>query len=176
MQAVLQPRYLDDLGFTTTGTVHHTITDRITELGAEPGTDVLLHGAGTPTTATETRDALDQAWDAIHTHKRPPQTGLIVLLTPPEANPHAAAARAGLETLSRTLSIEWAQHRIRAVTVHGNGDPHVTAEVVAYLAGPAGAYFSGCAITLRPPTGPRPSSPSASPAPPRTPPDPSPSG
>ena len=178
MQAVLQRRYLDTVGFTATGTVHHTITDRLTNLGAHEGTDLLLHGATEPTNADDVRAELDHAWDAIHTHARPPDHAgsLIVLLAPPDVNPHAAATRAGLENLSRTLSIEWARHRIRAVTVHGNGDDSAAAEVVAYLAGPAGAYFSGCAITLRPPTGPRPSSPSASPAPPRTPPDPPPSG
>ena len=104
-------------------TVHHTITERLDALGAHEGTDLLLHGAdspdhrdgaATPSTTPGTRSTPTRA------HR---QAGrLIVLLAPPDVNPHAAAARAGLENLSRTLSIEWARHRIRAVTVHGNGD------------------------------------------------------
>ena len=65
----------------------------------------------------------------------------------------------------------------QAVIPLGRGaTPNEAAGPVLFLASPAGAYFSGCAITLRPPTGPRPSPPSASPAPRRTPPAPSPSG
>jgi citronellol/citronellal dehydrogenase len=82
------------------------------------------------------------------------QGGLLVLIAPaPGAGEHAEAARAGLENLARTLSIEWARFRTRAVTV-APGDatsPAELAELVAYLASPAGAYFSGCQLDLRGP-------------------------
>jgi NAD(P)-dependent dehydrogenase (short-subunit alcohol dehydrogenase family) len=93
--------------------------------------------------------ALDEAWDAIRAHMLPPATGLIVLLAPPPGDAHAEAARAGLENLARTLSIEWARHGIRPVTILQGSDPHATAELVAFLASKAGAYYAGCAFTLR---------------------------
>jgi citronellol/citronellal dehydrogenase len=78
--------------------------------------------------------------------------GLVVLIAPaPRAGEHAEAARAGLENLARTLSIEWARFATRAVAVAA-GDataPRELAEVVAYLASPAGAYYSGCQLDLR---------------------------
>jgi NAD(P)-dependent dehydrogenase (short-subunit alcohol dehydrogenase family) len=78
--------------------------------------------------------------------------GLVVLIAPPPAaGEHADAARAGLENLARTLSIEWARFGTRTVAV-ATGDatsPPELAELVAYLASPAGAYFSGCQLDLR---------------------------
>jgi NAD(P)-dependent dehydrogenase (short-subunit alcohol dehydrogenase family) len=78
--------------------------------------------------------------------------GLIVLLAPPSgAGEQAAAAAAGLENLARTLSIEWARYATRAVTV-APGDPidvDGIATLVAFLASPAGAYYSGCLLDLR---------------------------
>jgi NAD(P)-dependent dehydrogenase (short-subunit alcohol dehydrogenase family) len=83
-------------------------------------------------------------------------TGRIVYLAPaPDAGEHADAARAGLENLSRTLSIEWARHGITAVTVApgvGTSAGEV-ASLAAYLASPAGAYLSGCLLDLRGPAG-----------------------
>jgi len=64
---------------------------------------------------------------------------------------HADATRAGLENLARTLSIEWARFGISPVAIAPG--PSTTAEevagVVAYLASPAGDYFSGCQLDLR---------------------------
>ena len=173
---LLRDGLLQGVGVTLSGAVPEVVGARLHALGAGDGTDVLVHGAAPPRDADAVRGALDAAWDAIRATALPPGPGLIVLLAPAPGDAHHSAARAGLENLSRTLSVEWAQHAIRPVTVLQGGDDAATAELVAYLASPAGAYFSGCAITLRPPTGPRPSPPSASPAPPRTPPAPSPSG
>ena len=63
---------------------------------------------------------------------------------------HRAAARSGLENLARTLGIEWARFGIRTVTVLPGAvtSEEEVAQLVAYLASPAGDYFSGCAITL----------------------------
>jgi NAD(P)-dependent dehydrogenase (short-subunit alcohol dehydrogenase family) len=78
--------------------------------------------------------------------------GRIGYVTPaPDAGPHADAARAGLENLARTLSIEWARHQITPVAI-APGEETAAAEVAAvcaYLASAAGAYFSGCLLDLR---------------------------
>ncbi len=128
----------------------------------EGAADVLVWVAASPPEGADgVRAALDGAWLAI----RPVATaamidrggGSILLLAPRPGSAAAEAARAGLENLARTLSVEWARHDIRTVTILANDDPGATAELVAYLASKAGAYFAGCALTLRPPTGPRPS-------------------
>jgi NAD(P)-dependent dehydrogenase (short-subunit alcohol dehydrogenase family) len=78
--------------------------------------------------------------------------GLVVLIAPPPgAGEHAEAARAGLENLARTLSIEWARFATRAVCLApgdqtGAGE---IAELVCWLASRAGSYFSGCLLDLR---------------------------
>lgn len=79
------------------------------------------------------------------------QPARIVLIAPsPDAGLHAGAARAGLENLARTLSVEWARHAITPVAVlPGNTTaPSEIAELVAYLVSPAGAYLSGCRLEL----------------------------
>jgi citronellol/citronellal dehydrogenase len=78
--------------------------------------------------------------------------GRLLYLAPREgAGPHSGAALAGLENLARTLSIEWARHGVTAVTIApGRLTPAgEVATLVAYLASPAGAYFSGCLLDLR---------------------------
>jgi NAD(P)-dependent dehydrogenase (short-subunit alcohol dehydrogenase family) len=78
---------------------------------------------------------------------------VLLLAPPPDAAPYAEAARAGLENLARTLSIEWARHAITLVEI-APGEATAAGEVAAlcaYLASPAGAYFSGCQLDLRGP-------------------------
>jgi len=81
--------------------------------------------------------------------------GRIVYLAPPTQDnggePHADATRAGLENLARTLSIEWARYGITPVAIAPGPrtTPQQLAGVVAYLASPAGEYFSGCQLDLR---------------------------
>ena len=61
-----------------------------------------------------------------------------------------AAVRAGLENLARTLSVEWARYGITAVAITpgtSTTDAEL-AELVCFLASPAGGYFSGCRFDL----------------------------
>ncbi len=77
--------------------------------------------------------------------------GQVVLVAPAQgAGAHAAAARAALENLARTLSTEWARHAITTVAIlpgDATGE-EALADLVAWLATPAGAYLSGTALTL----------------------------
>jgi NAD(P)-dependent dehydrogenase (short-subunit alcohol dehydrogenase family) len=102
------------------------------------------------------RVGIDGAWNATralaNARWREGEGGKLVLLGPrPGDGAHAAALCAALENTARTLSIEWARYAIRTTAVLP-GDATSDAEVgdlVAYLASPAGDYFSGCAFTLR---------------------------
>ena len=108
------------------------------------------------------RDCLDATWNvtrAVVNHaflagEASSSTGRVVYLAPaPNAGEHSGAARAGLENLARTLSTEWARHGITVVTI-APGEGTAAGEVAAlcaYLASPAGAYFSGCLLDLRGP-------------------------
>jgi NAD(P)-dependent dehydrogenase (short-subunit alcohol dehydrogenase family) len=108
------------------------------------------------------RTCLDTTWNvtravanqAFLPREPSPSTRRIVYLAPaPGAGESAGAARAGLENLSRTLSTEWARHGITVVAI-ASGDTTAVGEVAAlcaYLASPAGAYFSGCLLDLRGP-------------------------
>lgn len=93
------------------------------------------------------RAALDGAWLAVRASGSL-EGGKVVLLAPPRGDEHAAAARAGLENLARTLSIEWARYGVRTTTILP-GRPADTADLVAYVASAAGDYFSGTALRLR---------------------------
>ncbi|MHB8235731.1 MAG: hypothetical protein ACYDHT_13860 [Solirubrobacteraceae bacterium] len=106
--------------------------------------------------------SLDHAWEATRAVAgtafiEAGRAGRVVYLAP--ATPasaargaiHADAARAGLENLARTLSIEWARYEVTLVTI-APGERTSAAEVAAataFLASPAGAYFSGCLFDLR---------------------------
>jgi citronellol/citronellal dehydrogenase len=125
------------------------------------------------------RACMDSAWNvtravvnnAFLAGGAQPSAGRIVYIAPashaalaPSADPapgvvgaelvaHAGAACAGLENLARTLSIEWARHAITTVTLAQgtHTSPKEIGSLVAYLASPAGAYFSGCLLDLRGP-------------------------
>jgi citronellol/citronellal dehydrogenase len=79
------------------------------------------------------------------------QAGKIILLAPhQQAGTHAEAARAALENLARTLSVEWARYAI-TTTMIAPGEAATDeqlAMLVAYLVSPAGDYFSGCRFEL----------------------------
>jgi hypothetical protein len=138
------------------GPLGEAVRARAEALGAlaSPDTlDVLVVDAAALFASAEgvdaVRAALDGAWAAI----QPEATGakLILLLAPPPGDAHAEAARAGLENLARTLSIEWARLGIRPVAIHPGAQTPAgeVAELAAFLASPAGAYYSGCRFDLR---------------------------
>ncbi|HUN78961.1 MAG TPA: hypothetical protein VMU32_08585 [Solirubrobacteraceae bacterium] len=139
-------------------------TDVLAVDGAGLFAEARAHGGGGHAAL---RACLDGAWDATHAvvnhaflaggprdgHPGAAHgAGRIVYIAPrPDAGEHSDAARAGLENLARTLSIEWARYGVTTVAVapgaHTSGEQAAT--LVAYLASPAGAYFSGCQLDLR---------------------------
>jgi NAD(P)-dependent dehydrogenase (short-subunit alcohol dehydrogenase family) len=109
-------------------------------------------------------DALEASWNvtralANHAFIGRERGGRIVYLAPAPGlhrapgSAHADATRAGLENLARTLSIEWARYAITTVTIAPAADTtsQEVASLIAYLASPAGEYFSGCLLDLRGP-------------------------
>ncbi len=138
----------------------------IAAVGEQGGLDLLVvDGAGLYAEAlaqsgnghAALRACMDVAWSATHAAvnqaflQAPEPRGRVVYLAPaPNAGEHASAACAGFENLARTLSTEWARYQITTVAIA----PGVTtsaqdaAALVAYLASPAGAYFSGCLLDL----------------------------
>jgi NAD(P)-dependent dehydrogenase (short-subunit alcohol dehydrogenase family) len=153
---VLRAGVLEGVGVTVApvappGRFGDAVLARVEALGAVAGSGTLVVDASG---AAEPRAALDGAWDLV----RPAAGamiahgggGQILLLAPPPGDAHAAAARAGLENLARTLSVEWARYAIRPVTILPGAatSPAEVAELVAFLASPAGGYYAGCAFTL----------------------------
>lgn len=77
--------------------------------------------------------------------------GRVLLLAPRDhAGPHASAARAALENLARTLSVEWARYGIAAVALWPGRETTDAelGELACFLISPAGGYFSGCRFEL----------------------------
>jgi NAD(P)-dependent dehydrogenase (short-subunit alcohol dehydrogenase family) len=103
------------------------------------------------------RVALDRAWIAVRAVAvaafiAGERGGRVVLVapSPDDCDPAASAVRAAAENLARTLSIEWARHRIATVAIAPGATTRddELAALTAYLASPAGAYFSGCRLEL----------------------------
>lgn len=159
MTEVLRPGVLDGVRVLVAGAgpLGAAVAARAAALGARVGDqdepDVLVwDGAAAFATAAgvdAVRAALDGAWAAIQPRATRPM--LLLLLAPPPGDAHAEAARAGLENLARTLSIEWARLEIRPVAIHPGAATAAgeVAELAAFLASPAGAYYSGCRFDLR---------------------------
>ena len=129
------------------GELGGAVAARAAALGAARATagpaDVLVWDGAAAFVAGGTLAVLDGAWEAIRAVEAP----LILLLAPPAGDAHAEAARAGLENLARTLSIEWARRGVRTVAIWPGAAGEV-AELAAFLASPAGAYYSGCRFDL----------------------------
>jgi hypothetical protein len=84
--------------------------------------------------------AVANAWIAAE------RGGKVVLVAPAGDEP----LRAALENLARTLSVEWARHDIRptAILPGTTTSADEVAQLVAFLASPAGDYYSGCGFSL----------------------------
>jgi len=134
----------------------------------EPATQVLVHDlrpafARAPAPVEDPlRATLDLAWITVRAVANaafiqgsgagPASGGKVTLVAPAhdETDPATAAVRAAAENLARTLSIEWARHGITtvAITPGADTDDAGLAALAAYLASPAGDYFSGCRLAL----------------------------
>jgi NAD(P)-dependent dehydrogenase (short-subunit alcohol dehydrogenase family) len=145
------------------GAVEEAAMDRAVVSAAEwGGIDMLVVDGAALFARGGLGACLDGAWNATRAAVNgailpAARGGRIVYLAPApgadrsEIVQQADAARAGLENLARTLSIEWARFGITIVTI-ALGDataPGEAAALTAYLASPAGAYFSGCQLDLR---------------------------
>ncbi|MGN6188916.1 MAG: hypothetical protein ACTHOE_08455 [Conexibacter sp.] len=122
----------------------------------DPATDVLVHDLR-PAFADGLRATLDLAWVTVRAVANAaliPGGGKVTLIAPaPDpARPAVAGVRAAAENLARTLSIEWARHGIVTVAIAPGADTSDAelAALAAYLASPAGDYFSGCRLALGP--------------------------
>ena len=99
--------------------------------------------------------ALEAAWVATRGVATgaliPAGAGKVLLLAPrPAGGFFAGAARAALENLARTLSVEWARYGVTAVAIAPGArtTDEDLAELVCFLVSVAGDYFSGCAFEL----------------------------
>jgi NAD(P)-dependent dehydrogenase (short-subunit alcohol dehydrogenase family) len=140
------------------GVVEEAVMDRAVATTAEsPGLDMLVVDGASLFAPGGLGACMEGAWNATraavnHAILPAGRGGRIVYLAPsPGAGRQADAARAGLENLARTLSVEWARHAINVVTIAlgESTTPGEAAALTAYLASPAGAYFSGCQLDLR---------------------------
>jgi len=139
-----------------------TLDEDAMAAAVDPATDVLVHDLR-PAFADGLRAALDLAWVTVRgvanaafipgSGAGPAASGgKVTLVAPPpdDADPAAAGARAAAENLARTLSIEWARHGITTVAITPGADTTdaEVAALAAYLASPAGDYYSGCRLAL----------------------------
>jgi NAD(P)-dependent dehydrogenase (short-subunit alcohol dehydrogenase family) len=99
--------------------------------------------------------ALEAAWVATRGVAAgaliPAGAGKVLLIAPRAAGAaFASAARAALENLARTLSVEWARYGVTAVAIAPGAatTDDDLAELVCFLVSVAGDYFSGCAFDL----------------------------
>jgi NAD(P)-dependent dehydrogenase (short-subunit alcohol dehydrogenase family) len=99
--------------------------------------------------------ALEAAWVATRGVATgaliPARSGKVLLVGPrPGGASFASAARAALENLARTLSVEWARYGVTAAAIApgARSTDEDLAELVCFLVSIAGAYFSGCLFEL----------------------------
>jgi NAD(P)-dependent dehydrogenase (short-subunit alcohol dehydrogenase family) len=99
--------------------------------------------------------ALEAAWVAIRGVATgaliPAGAGKVLLVAPrPAGASFASAARAALENLARTLSVEWARYGVTTVAIAPGArtTDDDLAELVCFLVSVAGDYFSGCSFEL----------------------------
>jgi citronellol/citronellal dehydrogenase len=129
---------------------------RIDALVNDPGDELDSPvGGGLPDGSGPTvRLGLEATWLMTHAVATkamiPASGGNVVNVLPPPGSGPAAVARAGLENMTRTLSVEWARFGIRVAAVAAGraAAPEALAWLVAYLASPAGDYHSGAVLRV----------------------------
>jgi hypothetical protein len=141
----------------------HDCGDAVAETLASLGGELVAVGDGAPDALVcrvESLAAMDGAWPVIQgvaagsmIPAGAPDGGgtrKVLLIGPRAGGVDAEPARAALENLARTLSIEWARHGIVAAMIApgaGTGDDEI-AKLVAFLCSRAGHYYSGCRFSL----------------------------
>jgi NAD(P)-dependent dehydrogenase (short-subunit alcohol dehydrogenase family) len=143
--------------------------EAITPKGFRTVTDLNVQGTWQMTHAAATKAFIPQSRGKVVSVTLSPHNGMPGMV-------HSGAARAAVENMMRTLSIEWARFGIRlcavaagqfdtevlrtkyppqvAENVHRTiplgrlGTPEEMAWMIAYLASPAGDFLSGCVITI----------------------------
>jgi hypothetical protein len=161
---VLRPELLADRTVTLIGDAP-VVKSRLRELGARVQTAAsesayaIVYDAATAFGDgghVGLRDAPARGWTAIRdaandTLIPDKHGGKVVMIAPRlDAGAFAGAARAALENLARTLSVEWARYGITATVITpGNSttDDQI-AQLVCFLVSPAGDYYSGCRFSL----------------------------
>jgi len=176
--ALLRPGVLDGRVVALGGGVPETLAAPLRDLGAtaealpgtrdeeamaaavDPATDVLIHDLRPAFAAgghDALRAALDLAWITVRAVANAAfvpggRGGRIALVAPGSGpgDPALAGVRAAAENLARTLSVEWARHGITPVAIVPGpaGTDAEIAALAAFLASPAGAYWSGCRLSL----------------------------
>lgn len=175
---MLRKGLLEDRAIALAGGVAPSVAEALTGLGAQvkllgpaldddsarawaegvAPLDALVYDAG-PTFLdggqARLADALERAWVATRGVATgaliPAGAGKVLLIAPsPGGGSFAMAARAALENLARTLSVEWARYGVRTVTIAPGArtSDAELAELVCFLVSPAGDYFSGCLFEL----------------------------
>lgn len=135
-----------------------TLDEDALAAAVDPLTDVLVHDLRPAFAGGDAlRATLDLAWVTVRAVANAAfipgaRGGKVTLVAPPadEADPTAAGVRAAAENLARTLSIEWARHGIVTVAITPGAattDAELAA-LTAFLASPAGDYWSGCRLAL----------------------------
>jgi hypothetical protein len=110
-------------------------------------------GAGGPDALTR---SVHQSWLAVREVAvgaliEAAEPGKVILIAPvADAGAHASAAAAALESLVRTLSVEWARYGITSVLVAPapHTDEGQLAELVCFVCSPGGQYLSGCRLEV----------------------------
>jgi NAD(P)-dependent dehydrogenase (short-subunit alcohol dehydrogenase family) len=118
--------------------------------------DALVHEACFEDGADAFQTTLERAWvsaRAVATGALIPDCagGRLLFVAPrPDLGSYAHAARAALDNLARTLSVEWARFGVTAVAIFPGAQTSDDdlAGLVCYLISDAGGYFSGCRFDL----------------------------
>lgn len=141
-------------------TLPATLDEDTMAVAVDPATDALVHDLR-PAFASGNEDrlraGLDLAWVTVRAVANAAfiagaRGGKVALIAPApdDADPSVAGVRAAAENLARTLSIEWARHGVTtvAITPGAGTDDTQLAALAAFLASPAGDYWSGCRLAL----------------------------